>query len=173
MWRCCVEGCTARGGLTAHCHSGQRLALAVGGSALALWGVVARCRAVPGTPCGGDRRADQLDLHLRRHAEGEAHPPAAGLAWPCSPVGTPRHSAATIDHVATQLERNGRIPVVIGLGLQPVRAEDDGAAGAIIVASTERTRGGIGLHQGDVVVSWDGQPLSDVAALRPRPDGVE
>lgn len=148
------------------------LALAVGGGALALWGVVAAAGPSWHSMRGGEIDARiELDVRLRRHAEGGLALDARGEAFGMAVFGPRRRTlvipAATIDRVATQLERNGRIPRgYLGLGLQPVRAEEDGAAGAIIISVDKNGPGAsAGLHQGDVVVSWDGQALSDVAAL--------
>ena len=148
------------------------LALAVGGSTLALWGVVAAAGPSWHSMRGGEIDARiELDVRLRRHAEGGLALDARGGAFGMTVFGPRRRTlvipAATIERVATQLERHGRIPRgYLGLGLQPVRAEDDGAAGAIIISVDKNGPGAsAGLHQGDVVVSWDGQPLSDVAAL--------
>jgi len=148
------------------------LAVAVGGNALALFGIVAAAGPSWHSMRGGeiDARLDR-GLRLRRHAEGGLALNARGSAFGMAVFGPRRRTlvipAATIDRVAAQLERNGRIPRgYLGLGLQPVRAEDDGATGAIIISVDKNGPGAsAGLHQGDVVVSWDGQPLSDIAAL--------
>ena len=148
------------------------LAVAVGGNALALFGIVAAAGPSWHSMRGGEIDARlELDLRLRRHAEGGLALNAGGSAFGMAVFGPRRRTlvipAATIDRVAAQLERNGRIPRgYLGLGLQPVRAEDDGATGAIIISVDKNGPGAsAGLHQGDVVVSWDGQPLSDIAAL--------
>jgi len=148
------------------------LAVAVGGNALALFGIVAAAGPSWHSMRGGEIDARlELDLRLRRHAEGGLALNARGSAFGMAVFGPRRRTlvipAATIDRVAAQLERNGRIPRgYLGLGLQPVRAEDDGATGAIIISVDKNGPGAsAGLHQGDVVVSWDGQPLSDIAAL--------
>jgi S1-C subfamily serine protease len=148
------------------------LALAVGGGALAHWGVVAAAGPSWRSMRGGEIDARiELDVRLRREAEGGLALDARGWAFGMTVFGPRRRTlvipAATIDRVAAQLERHGRIRRgYLGLGLQPVRTEDDGAAGAIIISVDKNGPGAsAGLHQGDVVVNWDGQPLSDVAAL--------
>ena len=124
------------------------LALAVGADALALWGVVAAAGPSWHSMRGGEIDARiELDVRLRRHAEGGLTLDARGWAFGMAVFGPRRRTlvipAATIDRVATQLERNGRIPRgYLGLGLQPVRAEDDGAAGAIIISLDKNGLGG-------------------------------
>jgi S1-C subfamily serine protease len=148
------------------------LVLAVGGGALAVSGIV----AIAGPPWhsmrGGEIDARiELDLRLRREAEGGLALDAGGRAFGMAVFGPRRRTlvipAPTITRVAARLERDGRIPRgYLGLGLQPVRVESDGASGAMIVSLDKNGPGvAAGLHQGDVVVTWDGQPLSGVGAL--------
>ncbi len=148
------------------------LALAVGAGPLALSGIVAFAGPSWRSMRGGDIDARiELDLRLRREAEGGLAVDAGGHAFGMAVFGPRRRAlvipAATIDRVAARLERDGRIPRgYVGIGLQPVRIEDDGAVGAMIMSLDKSGPGAsAGLHQGDVIVSWDGQPLSSVAAL--------
>jgi S1-C subfamily serine protease len=148
------------------------LVLAVGGGALAFSGIVAIAGPSWHSMRGGEIDARiELDLRLRRQAEGGLALDAGGRAFGMTVFGPRRRTlvipAPTIDRVAARLERDGRIPRgYLGLGLQPVRVESDGASGAMVVSLDNNGPGAAaGLHQGDVIVSWDGQKLSGVGAL--------
>lgn len=148
------------------------LALAVGGGGRAHFGVVSASGPAWQSMRGGEIDARiELDLRLRRQGEGALAVDTGGRAFGMAVFGPRRRvlviPAATIERVAARLERDGRVPRgYLGLGLQPVRAEGDGVPGAIIVSVDRDGPGaGAGLHQGDVVVSWDGRPLADLGAL--------
>jgi S1-C subfamily serine protease len=149
------------------------LALAVGGGALALSGIIAIAGPSWHSMRGGEIDARiELDLRLRRQAVGGLVLDAGGRAFGMVVFGPRRRTlvipAPTIERVAARLERDGRIPRgYLGVGLQPVRAESDSAFGAMVMSLDKNGPGAAaGLHQGDVVVNWDGQPLSDAGALR-------
>ena len=148
------------------------LALTIGGGALAASGIV----AIAGPPWhsmrGGEIDARiELDVRLRREAEGGLALDAGGHSFGMVVFGPRRRALVipepTIARVATRLERDGRIPRgYLGLGLQPVRVESDGTSGAMVMSLDKNGPGAAaGVHQGDVVVTWDGQPLSGVGAL--------
>ncbi len=151
------------------------LALSVGasgGAALSACGSVATVGPSWYSMRGGaiDLRIE-LDLRLRRQAEGGLVVDAAGRALGMAVLGPRRRTlmipATTIERVAALLERHGRIPRgYLGLGLQPVRVADEGAMGAMILSVAKDGPGATaGVCQGDVIVTWDGQPLPRVGAL--------
>ena len=73
----------------------------------------------------------------------------------------------TVERVATRLERHGRIARgYLGLGLQPVAIDDGGRAGAMVMSVDPQGPGATaGIFQGDIVISWEGEPLRDVYSL--------
>jgi S1-C subfamily serine protease len=113
----------------------------------------------------------ELDLRLRRQAEGGLAVDATGRAFGMAVFGPRRRTlvipAATIERVATRLQSHGRIPRgYLGLGLQPVRIEGDGAIGAMIVSVAKDGPGAAaGIRQGDVIVTWGGQPVPRIGTL--------
>jgi len=120
---------------------------------------------------GGDIDARvELDMRLRRTAEGGLAVNRAGQPFGMTVAG-PRGRvlvipSITIGRVAARLETHGRIARgYLGLGLQPVTAE--GGGGAIMVMSVDPKGPGAaaGIHQGDVLVSWDGKPISRLQTL--------
>lgn len=148
------------------------LALTISGGALAASGIVAIAGPSWHSMRGGEIDARiELDVRLRREAEGGLALDAAGRAFGMAVFGPRRRTlvipAPTIARVAARLERDGRIPRgYLGLGLQPVRVESDGTSGAMVMSLDKNGPGAAaGVHQGDVLVTWDGQPLSGVGAL--------
>ena len=148
------------------------LVLAVGGGGQALLGIVSVAGPAWRSMRGGEIEARiELDLRLRRPVEGGLVLDAGGSTFGMVVSGPRRRAlvipAATIERIALRLERDRRIPRgYLGLGLQPVRAAGDGATGAMVMSLDPAGPGAqAGLHQGDVVVSWDGQKLTDLAAL--------
>ena len=75
--------------------------------------------------------------------------------------------AATITRVAARLETHGRIPRgYLGLSLKPVAVDGGGGPGAMVVAVDAKGPGATaGIHQGDVLVRWDGSPLGGIRRL--------
>ena len=118
---------------------------------------------------GGDIDARiELDLRLRRVAEGGLAIDASGTAFGMAVLG-PRQTlvipAATIDRVAAKLATDGRIARgYLGLALQPVRVGE--GAGAMVMGVEAGGPGATaGVQQGDVIVAWNGKPLEGVRAL--------
>ena len=151
------------------------LALALGahgGAPLVAFGAVAVAGPAWRSMRGGDIAARiELDLKLRRQAEGAIVLDVAGHHVGMAVYGPRRRTlvipAATIDRVAPLLETHGRIPRgYLGLGLQPVRVAGDRSKGAMVMSLDAAGPGAAaGVRQGDVIVSWDGQPLAGVDAL--------
>jgi S1-C subfamily serine protease len=150
-------------------------ALAVGafdGLPTAAAGVV----ALSGGPWQSMRGGDiahrlALDVKLRRDAEGGLAVTADGRAFGMVVFGPRRRvlviPAETIATVAASLEKNGRVARgYLGLGLHPVSVEADGGSGAMVMSVDPKGPGAAaGIHQGDVLVSWDGQAVKRLHAL--------
>ena len=113
----------------------------------------------------------ELDLRLPRGTEGGLALDATGQAFGMAVLGPRRRvlviPAATVERVAATLLRHGRVPRgYLGLRLQSVRAEGDGAAGAMVMGVDPAGPGAAaGLRQGDVIVGWAGQPVAGAQAL--------
>jgi S1-C subfamily serine protease len=157
--------------LTAPVARTGAFALVVGGGPHALSGIVAVAGPSWHSVRGGEIDARiELDLRLRRHTEGGLALDAGGKGIGMAVFGPRRRTlvipAATVERAAARLERDGRVRRgYLGVALHPVRADGDGAAGALIVNLDRDGPGAAaGLHQGDIVISWDGQTLADFAA---------
>jgi S1-C subfamily serine protease len=151
------------------------LALAVGatddGTTAAL-GIVSRVGGPWRSLRGGEINARlELSLPLEHRAEGGLALDAAGRAFGMVVFGPHRRvlviPSATIARVAARLESQGRIPRgYLGLGLQSVTLEGSDEAGAIVVAVDPQGPGArAGIHQGDIIVSWSGEPIRHLHAL--------
>jgi S1-C subfamily serine protease len=72
--------------------------------------------------------------------------------------------SATIERIATRLEHDGHVPRgYLGLGLQPIRAQADGAPAAIVMSTDpDGPAAAAGLHQGDLVIGWNDRPLGNL-----------
>lgn len=138
---------------------------------LVAFGVVGAAGGAWQSMRGGDISARiDLDLRLRSRGQGGLAIGADGGAIGMAVLG-PRGRALvipgeTIDRVATLLLAHGRIPRgYLGAGLKEV-AIGDGQVGAMILAIDEegpaRTAG---LHQGDVIALWDGEPVRSIGRL--------
>ena len=113
----------------------------------------------------------ELDVRLRPRAEGGLVFDAAGRPVGMAVFGPRRRvlviPAATLERVASALERHGRIPRgYLGLGMHPVRLESDGTSGAMVM-SVDKTgpAATAGIRQGDVIVTCDGEPILGVNRL--------
>lgn len=112
----------------------------------------------------------ELSASMRRSSEGGLALDATGRAFGMAVFGPRRRvlviPSATIDRVAAKLEAHGRIPRgYLGLALQPVSVEDS-ATGAMVMSVQPGGPGAAAdIRQGDVIVAWDGEPISSVHAL--------
>ena len=155
--------------------SAGALAVVVGGregEAVAALGVVAMSGVAWRSMRGGEIDARiELDLSLRRHAEGGLALDASGQAFGMAVFGPRRRvlviPAATIARVAAQIEAHGKVARgYLGLGLQPVRLDRDGGVGAMVMSVDGDGPGAkAGVRQGDVLQAWDGQPIGSVNEL--------
>jgi S1-C subfamily serine protease len=151
------------------------LVLAVGsedGRSTAALGVVSHASGPWRSLRGGDIDARiELDLRLRQSAEGGLVVDAAGAAIGMAVFGPRRRvlliPTATIERVAPKLAEHGRIARgYLGLGLQPVTIEGGEGSGLMIVSVDAQGPGArAGLHQGDILVDWNGEPIRHVQSL--------
>jgi S1-C subfamily serine protease len=150
------------------------LALAVGaqdGSPTAAFGVVS-CSAGPwwSLRSGEIDARIELDLRMRQSAEGGLAIDAAGRAIGMTVFG-PRHRvlvipSATIERVATRLEKHGRIPRgYLGLGFQHVKIEGGKRGVMVMKVESQGPAAKAGVHQGDIIVAWNGEPIRHVRSL--------
>ena len=112
----------------------------------------------------------ELDAHLRKTTEGGLAVNAAGQAFGMTVFGPRRRAlvipSATIDRVASQLETHGRIARgYLGLGLQPVTIEGGGSGAMVMSVDAKGPGVAAQIHQGDVLVSWDGRPFGELQKL--------
>lgn len=141
------------------------------GAAVAAAGAVALAGPAWRSLRGGDIDARiELDLMLRRSAEGGIVLDAGGRAIGMAVFG-PRQRvlvipAATIERVAALIEAHGRVPRgYLGLSLQPVRVAHAGVGAMVMDVADGSPAAAAGLHQGDVILSWNGQPVRSVRML--------
>jgi S1-C subfamily serine protease len=161
------------------------LAIAVGsidGSPVAAFGVVSRASGPWRSLRGGEIDVRiELDLRLRRSAEGGITINASGAAFGMAVFGPRRRvlviPAATIERVADKLASHGRIPRgYLGLGLHPVALAGTDGMGAMVMSVDPKGPGAAaGVHQGDVIVAFNGEPIRRVQSLLRAlgPDRVE
>jgi S1-C subfamily serine protease len=150
------------------------LAVALGadsGTPTAALGLVSVSRGPWQSMRGGEIDARvELDMRLRSTAEGGLAVNAAGQGFGMTVFGPRRRvlviPAVTIGRIAAKLETHGRIPRgYLGLGLQPVSIEG-GGKGVIVMSVDPKGPGAAAdIHQGDVLVSWEGKPLGKLHAL--------
>lgn len=146
------------------------LVLAVGaeeGAPTTALGVVSVSRGPWQSIRGGEIDARiELDARLRRTAEGGLAVNAAGQAFGMTVFGPRRRAlvipSATLGRVASQLEAHGRIARgYLGLGLQPVTIEGGGSGVMVMSVDAKGPGAAAGIHQGDVLVSWDGKSFDE------------
>jgi S1-C subfamily serine protease len=151
------------------------LALVVGadaGAPIVALGVVACAGPAWRSLRGGviDARVE-VAAPVRRRSEGgvvlDAQGQAIGMA-----VFAPRRRvllipAQTIERVAATLESRGKVARgYLGLGLHRVTVDGSDEAGAIIISvDPQGPAAKAGFFQGDVLTSWNGQPLRHVFSL--------
>ena len=157
-----------------HTRRRARSSLAVGaesGAPTAALGLVSVSRGPWQSMRGGEIDARiELDMRLRSTAEGGLAVNAAGQAFGMTVFGPRRRvlviPSVTISRVAARLETHGRIPRgYLGLGLQPVTIEGGGAGVMVMSVDPKGPGAAANIHQGDVLVSWDGKPIGKLQPL--------
>jgi S1-C subfamily serine protease len=144
---------------------------AEGGAPTAALGVVSVSTGAWQSIRGGEIDARiELDARLRRTAEGGLAVNAAGQTFGMTVFGPRRRAlvipSATIDRITSQLETHGRIARgYLGLGLQPVTIEGGGSGVMVMSVDANGPGAAAQIHQGDVLVSWDGRPFGEVQKL--------
>lgn len=139
------------------------------GAATARLGMVSHAGPAWRSLRGGEIDARiELDVRLRHSQQGGLALNAAGAPFGMAVLGPRRVltiPAATIERVAAQLEKSGRIARgYLGVGLQPVRL-DDGLGAMVMNVDKAGPAAAAGIRQGDVIVAVDGEKLSGVRAL--------
>jgi S1-C subfamily serine protease len=150
------------------------LAIAVGaedGAPTAAFGVVSRSTGPWWSLRGGEIDARiELDLRMRQSAEGGLAIDTAGRAVGMTVFGPRRRvlviPSATIERVAARLEKHGHIPRgYLGLGFQLVAIEDGGRGVMVMKVEPQGPGAMAGVHQGDIIVSWNGEPIRHLRSL--------
>jgi S1-C subfamily serine protease len=165
-------GVPVKFGLTPEAGS---IAIAVGAveaDKVSSMGTVSRVGASWHSMRGGeiDQRIE-LDLRLRGGMQGALVLGADSAAFGMAVMGPKRRSlvipSTTIERVAAKLLDHGHIARgYLGLSLKNVRVEGGEGRGSMIVGLDPQGPGAkAGLHQGDVLVSWDGVPAEEAEPL--------
>jgi S1-C subfamily serine protease len=150
------------------------LAIAVGaedGAPTAALGVISRSTGAWWSLRGGEINARvELDLRMRQSAQGCVAIDATGRAIGMTVFGPRRRvlviPSATIERVAARLEKHGRITRgYLGLGFQMVAIESGGRGVMIMNVEPQGPGAKAGVHQGDIIVTWNGEPVRDVRSL--------
>jgi S1-C subfamily serine protease len=150
------------------------LAIAVGaedGAPTAALGMISRSTGPWWSLRGGEIDARiELDLRMRQSAEGGVAIDATGRAIGMTVFGPRRRvlviPSATIERVAARLEKHGRISRgYLGLGFQLVAIEGGGRGLMIMNVEPQGPGAKAGVHQGDIVVTWNGEPIRHVRSL--------
>jgi S1-C subfamily serine protease len=150
------------------------LAVAVGaedGTPTAALGVVSRSTGPWSSLRGGEIDARiELDLRMRQSAEGGLAIDATGQSMGMTVFGPRRRvlviPSATIERVAARLEKYGHIPRgYLGLGFQLVAVEGGTRGVMVMKVEPEGPGAKAGVHQGDIIVTWNGEPIRHVRSL--------
>jgi S1-C subfamily serine protease len=113
----------------------------------------------------------ELAVSMRRRSEGGVVLDAAGRTLGMAVFGPRRRvlviPSQTIERVAATLQNHGRIARgYLGLSLQRVNLEGGDAAGAIVMSvDPHGPAAKVGILQGDVLTTWNGEPLPHVFSL--------
>jgi S1-C subfamily serine protease len=107
---------------------------------------------------------------MRQSAEGGLAIDATGRTIGMTVFGPRRRvlviPSATIERVAARLEKHGHIPRgYLGLGFQLVAIEDGGRGVMIMNVEPQGPGAKAGVHQGDTIVTWNGEPIRHVRSL--------
>ena len=145
---------------------------ALDGSPTAALGVVSRAEGPWRSLRGGEIDARLiLDLRLPPGAEGGLGFDADGKVIGMTVFG-PRKRVlaippATIERVAKQFETRGHTPRgYLGVGLYPVAVEGSDKPGAMVMSVDPKGPSvAAGLRQGDVIVTWNGEPVRHMRSL--------
>ncbi len=144
---------------------------AEGGAPTAALGLVAVSKGPWQSLRGGEIDARvELDARLRRAGEGGLAVNAAGQAFGMTVLAPRRRvlviPAVTIGRVAAKLETHGRIARgYLGLALRPVTVEGGGPGIMVMSVDPGGPGAAAGIHQGDVLVGWDGKPVGRLQPL--------
>jgi S1-C subfamily serine protease len=150
------------------------LAIVVGaqdGAPTAAFGVVSRSVGHWYSLRGGEIDARiELDVRMRRSAEGGLAIDATGHAVGMTVFGPRRRvlviPSTTIQRVAARLAKYGHIPRgYLGLGFQLVAIEGGGRGVMVMNVDPQGPGAKAGVYQGDIIVSWNGEPIRDVRSL--------
>jgi S1-C subfamily serine protease len=112
----------------------------------------------------------ELDVRMRRSAEGGLAIDATGHAVGMTVFGPRRRvlviPSTTIQRVAARLAKYGHIPRgYLGLGFQLVAIEGGGRGVMVMNVDPQGPGAKAGVYQGDIIVSWNGEPIRDVRSL--------
>ena len=141
------------------------------GAPTAALGVVSRSTGPWWSLRGGEITARiELDLRMRQSAEGGLAIDATGRTIGMTVFGPRRRvlviPSATIERVAARLEKHGHIPRgYLGLGFQLVAIEDGGRGVMIMNVEPQGPGAKAGVHQGDTIATWNGEPIRHVRSL--------
>jgi S1-C subfamily serine protease len=74
--------------------------------------------------------------------------------------------STTIERVAARLEKYGHIPRgYLGVGFQLVAIEGGGRGVMVMNVEPQGPGAKAGVHQGDIIVAWNGEPIRHVRSL--------
>ena len=115
----------------------------------------------------------ELDASLRASSEGGVALDARGGAFGMVVFGPRRRSLvipmATVDRIATRLDTHGRVARgYLGVGLDRVRLDDGTRAAMAMSVNPQGPAAAAGLRQGDVIVTWNDEPVGGVQGLHHR-----
>jgi S1-C subfamily serine protease len=107
---------------------------------------------------------------MRRSAEGGLAIDVTGRAIGMTVFGPRRRvlviPSATIERVGARLEKHGHIPRgYLGLGFQIVAIEGGGRGVMIMNVDPHGPGAKAGVHQGDIMLTWNGEPIRHVRSL--------